>query len=77
MVGLSEKDIRNRAYHLWKQAGEPAGAMDSLWYKAEADLLAERAKQDEVPTRDDGQSAGVMTGSGAVGPVSQQGRADA
>jgi Protein of unknown function (DUF2934) len=49
MAGLSEEDIRNRAYHLWKQAGEPAGAMDTLWYKAEAELLAERAKQGEVP----------------------------
>ena len=49
MAGLSEEDIRNRAYHLWKQAGEPAGAMDTLWYQAEAELLAERAEQGEVP----------------------------
>ncbi|WP_309144847.1 DUF2934 domain-containing protein [Bradyrhizobium sp. CCGUVB14] len=49
MAGLSEEDIFNRAYHLWKQAGEPAGAMDTLWYQAEAELLAERAEQGEVP----------------------------
>ena len=48
MADLSEEDIRNRAYHLWKQAGEPAGAMDSFWYKAEAELLAERAEQGGV-----------------------------
>jgi hypothetical protein len=46
---LSEEDIRNRAYHLWKQAGEPAGKMDTFWYKAEAELLAERVEQGEVP----------------------------
>ena len=49
MTDLSEEDIRSRAYHLWKQAGEPAGAMDTLWYKAEAELLAERAEQGELP----------------------------
>ena len=49
MAGLSEEDIRNRAYHLWKQAGEPAEAMDTLWYKAEAELLAERAEQGDIP----------------------------
>lgn len=49
MAGLSEEDIRNRAYHLWKQAGEPVGVMDTFWYKAEAELLAERIEQSEVP----------------------------
>lgn len=49
MAGLSEEDIRNRAYLFWKQAGEPAGAMDTLWYKAKAELLAELAEQGEVP----------------------------
>jgi hypothetical protein len=49
MVGLSEEDIRSRAYRLWKQAGEPAGEMDTFWYKAEAELLAERVEQSEVP----------------------------
>jgi hypothetical protein len=49
MAGLSEEDIRNRAYNLWKQAGDPTGAMDALSYKAEAELLAEQAEQGEVP----------------------------
>lgn len=48
MADLSEEDIRSRAYHLWKQAAEPAGEMDAFWYKAEAELLAERAEQGEV-----------------------------
>ena len=49
MTGLSEVEIRNRAYHLWKEAGEPAGTMDTFWYEAEKLLLAERAAQSEVP----------------------------
>ncbi|WP_081747961.1 DUF2934 domain-containing protein [Bradyrhizobium sp. URHA0013] len=49
MTGLSEVEIRNRAYHLWKEAGEPAGTMDTFWYEAEKELLAERTKQSEVP----------------------------
>nr|WP_259226170.1 DUF2934 domain-containing protein [Bradyrhizobium japonicum] len=48
MAGLSEEDICNRAYHLW-QAGEPAGEMDTFWYKAEAELLAERVEQSGSP----------------------------
>ncbi|MCK1477718.1 hypothetical protein ACVWZZ_008361 [Bradyrhizobium sp. LM6.10] len=49
MASLSEEEIRNRAYHLWKEAGEPAGTMDTFWYEAEKELLAERREQGEVP----------------------------
>lgn len=49
MTSLSENDIRNRAYLLWKEAGEPAGRMDTYWYQAEKQLLAERNGQGEVP----------------------------
>jgi hypothetical protein len=42
MPGLTEDDIRNRAYALWKTAGEPAGQMDVFWYAAEKELLEER-----------------------------------
>jgi Protein of unknown function (DUF2934) len=49
MTSLSEDDIRNRAYHLWKEAGEPAGRMDIYWYEAERELLDERAEQGDVP----------------------------
>jgi hypothetical protein len=49
MAGLSEEDIRKRAYELWKAAGEPNGKMDTLWYEAEKELVAERSEQGEVP----------------------------
>jgi hypothetical protein len=49
MTSLSEEDIRNRAYRLWQEAGEPAGRMDTFWYEAEKELLAERNAQSEVP----------------------------
>jgi hypothetical protein len=32
-----------------EQAGESAGALDTLWYKAEAELSVERAEQGEIP----------------------------
>lgn len=43
MTGLSEEDIRTRAYVLWKDAGEPFGKMDDFWYEAERQLLAKRS----------------------------------
>lgn len=49
MAGLSEEDIRNRAYVLWQQAGEPPGRMDTFWYEAEKELLAERRQDGEMP----------------------------
>ncbi|MCK1742409.1 DUF2934 domain-containing protein [Bradyrhizobium sp. 139] len=49
MANLSEEEIRNRAYQLWMEAGEPAGKMDAFWYQAEKLLLAERTEQGEVP----------------------------
>jgi len=49
MAGLSEEDIRVRAYQLWKEAGEPAGKMDTFWYEAEKQLLIERSEQGDVP----------------------------
>ena len=44
-----ETEIRTRAYHLWKEAGEPDGGTDAFWYQAEKDLLVERADQGDVP----------------------------
>ncbi len=49
MPGMSENDIRTRAYELWRAAGEPAGPMDIFWYEAEKQLLAEGDAQGEVP----------------------------
>lgn len=49
MAGLSEEDIRERAYELWKAAGASNGDMEKFWYEAEKQLLAERSEQGEVP----------------------------
>jgi hypothetical protein len=48
-MSLTEEDIRNRAYILWEKAGQPAGQMDTFWYEAEKELIAERREQGEVP----------------------------
>lgn len=56
MPGLSEEDIRTRAYELWRAAREPSGRMDTFWYKAEKELLAERSAQGEVALGNDGQN---------------------
>jgi Protein of unknown function (DUF2934) len=47
MPGLTEDDIRSRAYLLWEKAGQPAGQMDMYWYEAEKELIAERHEQEE------------------------------
>jgi hypothetical protein len=49
MPGLEEEEVRSRAYKLWQQAGEPRDKMDTFWYEAEKQLLAERSEQGEVP----------------------------
>jgi hypothetical protein len=49
MGNLSEKEIRTRAYHLWKEVGEPSGRTDAFWCQAEKELLVERPDQGEVP----------------------------
>ncbi|MGF6432506.1 MULTISPECIES: DUF2934 domain-containing protein [Bradyrhizobium] len=49
MPGPSEQEIRTRAYELWKDAGEPQGNMDQLWYQAEKELLARKAANGETP----------------------------
>ncbi|MEN3349715.1 MAG: hypothetical protein V7632_3350 [Bradyrhizobium sp.] len=43
MTGPTEQEIRTRAYELWKDAGEPPGTMDQLWYQAERELLEKAA----------------------------------
>jgi len=49
MAELSEERIRERAFQLWKEAGEPKGQMDTFWYRAEKDLLAEREAGNPKP----------------------------
>lgn len=34
----SEEEIRERAYHLWEEAGRPEGDGVDFWVKAEAEL---------------------------------------
>ncbi|OKO68608.1 DUF2934 domain-containing protein [Bradyrhizobium sp. NAS96.2] len=48
MRGPTEQEIRTRAYELWKDAGEPPGQMDQLWYKAERELLERKAANGEA-----------------------------
>jgi hypothetical protein len=45
MTGLTEDEIRTRAYLLWKAAGEPEGNIDTFWYQAEKELLEETEQQ--------------------------------
>lgn len=40
-----EQAIRERAYHLWNEAGQPEGQADSFWLSAQRDLLAESLNQ--------------------------------
>jgi hypothetical protein len=49
MRTLTEEDIRERAYRLWKAAGEHNTKMDAFWYQAEKELLADRASENSAP----------------------------
>ena len=42
-------DIRKRAYHLWKSAGEPNGSPDDFWYQAEKEIFKDNAELGDVP----------------------------
>ncbi|NEV00019.1 DUF2934 domain-containing protein [Bradyrhizobium uaiense] len=55
MTGPTEQEIRTRAYELWKDAGEPHGNMDQLWYQAEKELLARKAANGEAHCDKNGQ----------------------
>jgi Protein of unknown function (DUF2934) len=49
MSSPTEEKIRSRAYQLWQSSGEPAGQMDTFWYQAEKQLIAEGSELGEVP----------------------------
>jgi Protein of unknown function (DUF2934) len=49
MAASTEEDIRKRAYHLWKLAGEPNGNPDEFWYQAEKEIIKENAELGDVP----------------------------
>jgi len=46
---ICERRIRERAYHLWKSAGEPNGSPNDFWYQAEKEILKENAELGDVP----------------------------
>jgi hypothetical protein len=43
MRQIAETQIRERAHHLWEQAGRPEGRDDEFWHLAEQLLLQEDA----------------------------------
>ncbi|WP_018319070.1 DUF2934 domain-containing protein [Bradyrhizobium sp. WSM2793] len=45
MKHLDDNDVRERAFLIWKQAGEPSGKMAEFWYEAERQLEQERLKE--------------------------------
>jgi hypothetical protein len=45
MAKPTTEEIRQRAYQLWKEAGEPDGKSDAFWYQAEEQLLRERSSE--------------------------------
>jgi hypothetical protein len=40
-----EQTIRERAYHLWNEAGRPDGAADAFWLSAQREILSESLSQ--------------------------------
>ncbi len=45
MGGISEKAIRERAYHIWEREGRPHGRDFEHWVQAQVELDAEATKQ--------------------------------
>ncbi|MGL9621766.1 DUF2934 domain-containing protein [Bradyrhizobium sp. U531] len=37
----TDQDIRDRAHHLWEQAGKPEGREEEFWHAAEQELRNE------------------------------------
>ncbi len=46
----SEEQIRQRAYALWKAAGEPEGREDEFWHRAQSEIAEAQMPQPEVGT---------------------------
>jgi hypothetical protein len=40
-----EQAIRERAYHIWNDAGRPEGDSESFWLNAQRELIAESLAQ--------------------------------
>ena len=48
---VSEDQIREAAYHLWREEGEPQGQDQDIWYRAESDLTAPKPKRKPAAKR--------------------------
>lgn len=46
-----EDRIRQRAYQIWNEAGQPEGRQEEHWRQAEADIDAETGKREPPPTQ--------------------------
>lgn len=44
---LMEQRIREAAYRLWEEAGQPEGREEDFWYQAEAEIREVEAKIDK------------------------------
>ncbi|WP_054165135.1 DUF2934 domain-containing protein [Rhodopseudomonas sp. AAP120] len=40
-----DQAIRERAYHMWNEAGRPEGNADAFWLSAQRELLAQSLSQ--------------------------------
>lgn len=49
MHTIDDDKIRDRAFQLWDQAGQPEGREQEFWYQAERELAAD----EEVDTSDE------------------------
>ena len=41
-----ERDVRERAYRLWEQAGHPAGRSEEFWFLAQREIYGGAATSD-------------------------------
>ncbi|EHM03440.1 hypothetical protein HMPREF9946_00115 [Acetobacteraceae bacterium AT-5844] len=51
--GDQEQRIRERAYLLWRDAGQPEGGADSFWYRAK-ELIEDEEKSAYPPSQSRG-----------------------
>ena len=55
MPHIDDNKIRDRAYQLWNQAGQPEDREQEFWYQAEREL----AEEDEVDTSREAAAIGL------------------
>lgn len=48
----TDEQIRERAYYLWEQAGEPKGTPDEYWEQARAEIEKEAPPVESGPIAD-------------------------